>query len=528
MNKTNQAVIYTRVSSDGQRETGYSLDAQLDFLKDYAKRQNLEVIKVFSESMSAKEAGRIEFNKMLDFAKKNKCHVLFEKNDRHLRNEADEATIIDLSVRKGLIIFHFVKDNLILRKESTPYEIFIYHLLCGMSSLYPRNLSNEVKKGLYKKAEQGYLPGVAPFGYKNKRINKKAVIVIDTDTELSIKKIFELYSTGLYSYFEVAKKINEMNLYHKKFQEKLIERIITNPIYYGDFDFKGKRYKGVHQPIINKNLWVVCQNVRQNRTQTKITDYDYIFKGFIRCTQCGRIISPEKHSGAHHSGTYIYYGCTNRKVKHENYKMLKETTANEIILDFLKKIQPKAEQIEIIKNHFKTTVNKNFEDENRKQENILKRMNVLKNRLNVIYEDKLDGVIDNEMYYKKREEYQTELEKLEIAAGKFNKEMNNYVDTACNILELCKTLPTLYLQGDIDFKRKILKLTTSNLFYNGQTLTVQAIPPIKPLLKLAEGHKMGLMSDIQNLYVIADELLNEIKNSENIIYIENLSLLKTA
>ena len=112
MNNSNQAVIYTRVSSDGQRAAGFSLEAQLDFLQEYAKKQKLEVIKVFTESMSAKDAGRIEFNKMLDFAKKRKCHVLFEKNDRHLRNETDEATIIDLSVRQGLVTFHFVKDNI--------------------------------------------------------------------------------------------------------------------------------------------------------------------------------------------------------------------------------------------------------------------------------------------------------------------------------------------------------------------------------------------------------------------------------
>ena len=53
------AVIYARVSSKEQETGGYSLPAQLDFLKEYAKSKGLEVVKVFTESMTAKEAGRI-------------------------------------------------------------------------------------------------------------------------------------------------------------------------------------------------------------------------------------------------------------------------------------------------------------------------------------------------------------------------------------------------------------------------------------------------------------------------------------
>ena len=189
------------------------------------------------------------------------------------------------------------------------------------------------------------------------------------------------------------------------------------------------------------------------------------------------------------SGNHVYYDCKNKKFTHDNNKLLKEKYANEIIVDFLQKIQPSEEQIEIIKTHFKNTVNKNFEDEKLRQENIQKRRTTLRNRLNAIYEDKLDGIIEKDLYLKKKEEFQTELEKLEVATKKFNKEMDSYVDVACQILELCKTLPERFISGDCDFKRKILKLTISNLLYNGKTLTVSAVPPLKPLLKLAEGQK---------------------------------------
>ena len=168
---TNKAVIYARVSSKEQEEQGYSIPAQLDFLQNYAKSKGLEVIKIFTESMTAKDAGRIEFNKMLKFAQKQRygCHVIIEKNDRLLRNEDDEALLIKLAVKQGLIDLHLPKDHLILNRDSTPHEIFMFHMLCGMSCMYPRNLSREIKKGLDKKADLGDYPFKAPIGYKDRK-----------------------------------------------------------------------------------------------------------------------------------------------------------------------------------------------------------------------------------------------------------------------------------------------------------------------------------------------------------------------
>ena len=67
-----KAVIYSRVSSDEQKKEGFSLEAQEDLMCKYAKEKGFEIVQVFSESQSAKEAGRKEFNAMISFVKKNK------------------------------------------------------------------------------------------------------------------------------------------------------------------------------------------------------------------------------------------------------------------------------------------------------------------------------------------------------------------------------------------------------------------------------------------------------------------------
>lgn len=92
---TMKTVIFCRVSSKEQEETGYSLPAQEKFLREYADKQGLEVVKVFAISESA--AGKVQrktFNEMADFVRKNKIPAMIvETTDRLTRNFADVPTI---------------------------------------------------------------------------------------------------------------------------------------------------------------------------------------------------------------------------------------------------------------------------------------------------------------------------------------------------------------------------------------------------------------------------------------------------
>ena len=77
-----RCIIYSRVSSDEQRQKGYSLDFQYKQEVEYCKSKGLEIVAHFTESHTAKKPGRPEFNKMLDFAhKKNIKNLVFFKYD---------------------------------------------------------------------------------------------------------------------------------------------------------------------------------------------------------------------------------------------------------------------------------------------------------------------------------------------------------------------------------------------------------------------------------------------------------------
>jgi len=172
MNKTNggssrpEAVIYARVSSKEQEKEGYSIPAQLKLLNSYALDQGCRIVQEFVDVETAKKTGRPGFNSMVDFFRKQlkskspkePCHILLvEKTDRLYRNLKDWVTIDDLNLD-----IHFVKENVVLSKDSRSSEKFMHGIKVLMAKNYIDNLSEETKKGMLEKAEQGIFPCLSP------------------------------------------------------------------------------------------------------------------------------------------------------------------------------------------------------------------------------------------------------------------------------------------------------------------------------------------------------------------------------
>src|SRR5262245_35921339 len=88
--------------------------------------------------------------------------ILVEKTDRLYRNLPDYATLDELDLD-----LHFVKENVVLSPDSHSSQHFMHGIKVLMAKQYVDNLSEEVKKGMREKAEQGIWPSKAPIGYLN-------------------------------------------------------------------------------------------------------------------------------------------------------------------------------------------------------------------------------------------------------------------------------------------------------------------------------------------------------------------------
>jgi site-specific DNA recombinase len=62
------AVIYARVSSKDQEREGFSIPAQLKFLREYASRNGFHITREFVDVETAKTTGRKRFGEMLAFS----------------------------------------------------------------------------------------------------------------------------------------------------------------------------------------------------------------------------------------------------------------------------------------------------------------------------------------------------------------------------------------------------------------------------------------------------------------------------
>ena len=139
-----QAVLYVRVSSRDQEKEGFSIPAQIKLLQGHASEAGFNVTREFSDVETAKQAGRAGFTEMVTFLRRSSCRiVLVEKTDRLYRNLKDWVTLDDLDLE-----IHFVKENVVLSRDSRSSEKFIHGIKVLMAKNYIDNLSEETKKGM--------------------------------------------------------------------------------------------------------------------------------------------------------------------------------------------------------------------------------------------------------------------------------------------------------------------------------------------------------------------------------------------
>ena len=103
MEEKTKVVIYARVSTSAQDYT-----RQITELRKYAKKQNFEIVKEFSEKISGgkKVEERTAIKEMLDFVKFNKVDkVLIYECSRLSRRQLDFLSIIEQLTEQGVSLF---------------------------------------------------------------------------------------------------------------------------------------------------------------------------------------------------------------------------------------------------------------------------------------------------------------------------------------------------------------------------------------------------------------------------------------
>jgi site-specific DNA recombinase len=307
-------ILIARVSDVNQRQ---ALPAQKLKLKQYAATRDPKA-EYYEFDESAHKDIRRKFAKLVEHIKEQKelvgvCHL---KIDRYTRDSSqDEVKQLNQLVKAGKIELHFPDDNLIITKDSPATDLFRLGIGVALSKYYSDSIKDNVARRFNQMLHDGLWIGYAPVGYIN--VHRGTITKPIKDIEVDpirapfIVTIYEKRSTGM-SFGAITKLVNEAGMTGKSgkpMTKANVDRILHNPFYYGFMQYNGKQYAHNYPPLITKDLYDKCQQVREQRHnhRTAYKSLPFIFSDVIKCKYCGCSI------GSYASKNRVYLKCTKSK-----------------------------------------------------------------------------------------------------------------------------------------------------------------------------------------------------------------------
>lgn len=336
-NNVCRVAIYCRVSTEEQAEFGYSIDAQLDILRQYCQQAGKVVAGEYvDKGISGKEmTKRHELKRMMRDAERREFdEVIVWKINRLSRKTRDLLEIVETLNRKN-ICFRSYSEKF---ETETPMGRFALQMMGAVGELERNTIVENVKMGLKQRAKMGFHNGGSCLGYHSverqdgDRRSKQTLFEIVPDEAVTIQKIFTLCAAGR-GFRSIANQLNREGHRTKKgntFSDVGVKEILKNPVYAGTIRYnrfegwseKRRRGKnsnpilvpGLHQPIVERELWEKAQTLLQERSKTSPRTHDGVslLTGLIRCPQCNSTMVASRTVNYLKDGTKVarrYYSC---------------------------------------------------------------------------------------------------------------------------------------------------------------------------------------------------------------------------
>ena len=475
-NETLKAVGYARVSSKDQENTGYSLPAQEKFLRDYSERNNFELAQVFAIQESA--AGKIQrkiFGEMMAYVVKNKINtIVVETTDRLTRNFADVPVIDNWILADDNHKIHLVKEGCTLHKESKSHEWFMWRVKVATAEYYIRLLSENVKKGQKEKLAQGWLPTKPPLGYKTDGEKGHKIHVIDEEISPLIKKMFDLYASGQYSTKTLCNAMYERGLRSRtghKVSHARIHQLLGDPFYYGMSRWKNQITPGHHEPLISKELFQKVQDRLHSYGAPRMRKHNSLFKSVFRCSECGGIITWEIQKGH-------WYGHGNHYKNCPNYDWVKQEDINAQVAKSVVDVSREDKGIENMLSWVQDALKESHAGEiafrEKSSAELERRYQTATQRIDKLYDDKIDGRISTDFYDKKLQQYKKEQEETLDSLNRHRNANLKYFEMGVAVLQIAEEARDTYLKPrrTVEQKRTLLSFLFSNPKINGKNVEI--------------------------------------------------------
>jgi site-specific DNA recombinase len=481
-----KAILLARVSSREQQE-GMSIPAQERRLQEYAARKGLQVYQVFAIAESSTKDTRKEFQKILELIQKSKepIALVADTVDRVQRGFKESVVLEDLR-KEGKVEIHFIREGLVLNLKSNSSDILRWDMGVMFARSYVLQLSDNIKRAKEQSARNGIWMGLAPTGYIHS-VDEQGNKTIIPDPALApfITKMFELYATGSYSLRKVQEELTAMGVRAKSGKPLAISQInklLKKPFYAGTMETKygvvSHHYECLTTPGTFKRVQEIIDGYQSKPHKTRAKPF--ILKGMITCAHCGCVVTPEIKKKQ-----YIYYSCTNGKGGCKRVYVREEELLKPL-LEYFDHIALNEEQIETITEYLREIHHSEARFHKESMTALRKEQDRVQRRISQIYDDKLDGVIDEVMYLEKVKEYKArQVELIEEMKRHETADQNFYV-TANMVLKLASRARELFESSEVDEKRQLLNLMFQNLKLDGKNMLTQVCEPFNTMIGYKE------------------------------------------
>jgi len=469
-----KAIILSRVSTKEQEE-GFSIDSQKNRLMDYCNKKGFEVIKCFEIIESSTRGDRKKFLEAINYVKSQKeiIAIVADAVDRIQRSFKESIMLSEL-MDKDKIELHFLRENLILNRQSQSNDGMRWDFATMMAKAYISSLRDNVKRSIEYKLKSGEWPGKAPIGYLNvDKENGKKDIVPDPNRASYIIRAYELYGSGNSSMSSIYKILKTEGLTNntklgRSIVKSQVEHILKNPFYYGEMRYDNKLIKHGYKPLISKNLFDKVQYVKASyhKKPFKYNTKPFLFRGLIKCYHCNYLITPEIKKNK-----YTYYHCTKYGGNCEGVWVREE--------ELLVQIKSALESLKIPEEILTWLTSEicNFQNENSEfaiinLKNLKDEFDKIEKSFEIMYSDRIDGRISVDFYDKKVKELKNKQEELKGLINNYQQNLkicqvdtHKIFDLANKAWDIFKSSKVEQQRGLLNFLLQNCKLKEKNLIF---------------------------------------------------------------
>lgn len=438
---------YVRVSTHDQEEV--SPESQKKLLREYARKNDIIILKIFYElGVSGRKADkRPEFQKMISMCKSNEHPVdliLVWKYSRFARNQEESIVYKSLLKKQHNVDVISISEPLI----EGPFGSLIERIIEWMDEYYSIRLSGEVLRGMKEKARQEGYQMVPPLGYQAAG-NGRPFIINEKEYEI-VAFMAEQFDKYDVDFTAIARKLNDKGYLSRRgcpFETRTVERVLTNPFYYGlvvwdDISFMGTHEVRITKECYDKRMLKIHQRYRPIKRRN-ISTCKHWLSGLIKCRYCG--------------ATLAYNGSNTKSPGFQCYRYSKGMHPDSCSISEKKIINAVYEYFEKLLDgmNFEYTYHPPQSTEKKeKQDSLTKELEKLKTReqrIRLAYEKGIDTLVE---YGENKARLKQAREELEAKISDLNPQSSTAIPSKQDVLSRVKTVYDMIRDPDIDYPTK--------------------------------------------------------------------------